>query len=213
MATTTEKLTGREAIEAFESARAARGAVRVWSYHHVGCAGGQTDWGGEEWVDRLLEPRVHQEAENGSPFDGFAEGNWTAAEWDGESLDLTAYDDYRYSLTLVDGPDGGRPRVAYLGAHAGFEWEGEDYRSDTLKTLLREWLGLSAEDADLAEFGLATCEDFLYGDDGGFWLVADEAKFAATLAGCKALDDRWSDLTGEEVAEYLRTGTEPADGD
>lgn len=100
--------------------------------------------------------------------------------------------------------------VAYYGANCGFEWE-DGPESGALEMLLNT---LKWDNERLAEFGLTSCEDFLYGDDdGGFWLVADEATFAVTVAQCQAQDEsgkhRWTLLSKEYTkAEAERAGFE-----
>lgn len=196
---TTTKLTGTEAIEAFRAAHKEGEGVRVWSQHHVQKPMGGTEWGSEDWGGDLLKKHTTGEGQD-------LGGVWDEAEWDGKTLELSCNDGWCYSLRYEASPDAGRHRIAYLGAHAGFCWEDQAAESESLKTLLRD---LSWDDAELAEFGLACCEDYDNGDDGGYWLVADEARFAAVAEKCRILDEDWDDLDAADVRAYLKDGTLP----
>lgn len=197
MSTTTKNLTGTEAIEAFNTAYQDGQGVRVWSHHHVQKAMGSTDWSSAEYTQELLKEAMD---DGGS----YVKPGWVSAEWDGESLNLTHSDYWNYQLSYADAPDAGRRHVAYYGTHSEFDWEDESVASESLKLLLR-YLGF--DDGDLGKFGLASCDDFLYGDDGGFWLVADADKFGETAARCKAIDEEYNldGLDGEDI-EWILDG-------
>lgn len=190
----TTKLAGTAAIEAFTSAARDGQSIKVWSLHRVGEPAGKTQWGSEEWVDLLLEEATEES--------GYRAGTWEAASWDGKSLEIEAVDGWRYSLWYEDSPDEGRRRIAYLGAHCGFEWEDCPEKSWHLNTLLRY---LSWDDEALAKIGLASIEDDTHGDDGGFWVVADETKFAAVSRGCIGLadTDKEEELDGEAILDAV----------
>ena len=81
----------------------------------------------------------------------------------------------------VEDPSLGRREVASLRPGSGFAWlapEGE--RPAALEKLLRA--GPLWDDAVLARYGLAAVDDASDGEDGGVWVVDDEAKFRGALA-------------------------------
>lgn len=205
MASTTKtNLTGTEAIEAFVAAGQAGTGIRVWAYSPNGGMGGPTaenSWGSEDWVREILDGT----AMGLDPEETEYEYDPTERMLDVRCIRERGVHQY-YELRYAETPDRGRERVAYLGAHGGFDWEDQSAESESLETLLRSlrW------DADaLAEFGLACCEDYDNGDDGGYWLVADAATFAETARKCQELDERWDGLDAADVLAYLRDGTEP----
>lgn len=204
MATETIKLTGTEAIEAFVAARKDGEGVWVWAYSPNGAYGGpagENSWGPDEYVTSILEGVA------GDLDPDTTEFKFNPAD---RSLEVSCVRErgvhQYYTLSYRPTPDAGRARVAYGGAHAGFVWEDESVESEALKTLLEY---LQWDNADLAEFGLASCEDYDCGDDGGYWLVADAERFAEVTAKCSGLSDRFDDLEADDVLAFLRDGTEP----
>jgi hypothetical protein len=200
---TTTRLTSTEAIEAFTAARKNGEGVRVWCYSPNGGMGGpagNNSWATDEWADEILAGTAL------GLDDEDTEYAYDPAErtLDVRTIRPRGIHQY-YTLSYQATPDAGRRRVAYLGAHAGFCWE-EGPESAALKTLLED---LSWDDEALAEIGVASCEDYNCGDDGGYWLVTDEPRFAAVAEKCQALDRDWEDLDAEDVRAYLRDGTLP----
>ncbi len=105
-----------------------------------------------------------------------------------------------YELTWEACPDGGRRRVAYLGVQIGFEWE-DCESSEALETLLED---IRFDKDGLGELGLTCCEDFEYGDDGGFWLVEDEKIFQDVFSRLREIDEEYEELDIEEIRDLLR---------
>lgn len=206
MATAT-RLAGREAIEAFVAAGRAGEGVRVYSYSPNGGFGGpagSNGWGSEDWVREILQAEVrHLDPET-------AEYEYDPATRTLEVRDTPGRGVHQYyTLSYAETPDLGRRRVAYYGAHAGLNWEDGEWEavgSEALEALLRD---LMWDDEALAEFGLASCEDYECGDDGGFWLVADKGVFAEVARKCRDLSERYDDLDADDVRAYVLHGTEP----
>lgn len=190
---TAETLTVSETINAWVESQPDATGVKVWSYSPNGGDGGpagETDWGSEDWVCNILQQ------------------DWDSAETEADTHGLRlklqstperSVHQY-YELYYCPNPEKGRDRVAYLGAHAGFCWEGRFSESGGPAALEQLLDYLQWDDAALAPLGLATCEDWDNGDDAGYWLVGDGAKFAVTLAVCRAID-RLNEYDGEQIEE------------
>lgn len=131
-------------------------------------------------------------------------------EVNGEMVTMTVVENNGAETTILPAadPERGLPRLAYLGAHAGFIMEpGIKYQNlDSLKNWLCDvgFNGTFATEA-LAAVGLTCCEDWDCGDDGGYWLIQDEEKFAAFYRICQVRDvladsDDEVDVTAEVEA-------------
>lgn len=81
----------------------------------------------------------------------------------------------------VEDPSCGRRAVARYDGRSGFSWLAPDgERSPALRAALLA--GPLWDGGGLAALGLDAVDDASEGEDGGVWLVADEAKFAEALA-------------------------------
>ena len=87
----------------------------------------------------------------------------------------------RVTFWWEDDPSAGRRAVARFDERSGFSWLVPE-RERNLALGGRLAGGPLWDESELSLLGLSAVDDASEGEDGGVWLVADEAKFAETLA-------------------------------